>query len=177
MSRATSIVSKGAPAATDGVVGLPAVVVAEVAPVEAGSVEAAAELNGLVSISLVLVERSAVATRVTSRTSRPTRATVATRGETCQDAISGDQGTNNGGHRRDYLLGHRDKDLILTPVRVNDVGLVRGEHRARGDAPMQVTSMFFKKTASTKLDDPVLQESLRKFKGKFVDARAKAVAE
>jgi L-lactate dehydrogenase complex protein LldF len=42
---------------------------------------------------------------------------------------------------------------------------------------MQVTSMFFKKTASMKLDDPALQESLRKFKGKFVDARAKAVAE
>ena len=42
---------------------------------------------------------------------------------------------------------------------------------------MQVTSMFFKKTASMKLDDPVLQESMRKFKGKFVDARAKAVAE
>jgi len=42
---------------------------------------------------------------------------------------------------------------------------------------MQVTSMFFKKTASMKLDDPVLQESLRKFKGKFVEARAKAVAE
>ncbi|APV49891.1 iron-sulfur cluster-binding protein [Betaproteobacteria bacterium GR16-43] len=42
---------------------------------------------------------------------------------------------------------------------------------------MQVTSMFFKKTASMKLDDPVLQESLRKFKGKFVDARARAVAE
>lgn len=37
--------------------------------------------------------------------------------------------------------------------------------------------MFFKKTASMKLDDPVLQESLRKFKGRFVEARAKAVAE
>ena len=42
---------------------------------------------------------------------------------------------------------------------------------------MQVTSMFFKKTATMKLDDPVLQESMRKAKGKFVDARAKAVAE
>ncbi len=42
---------------------------------------------------------------------------------------------------------------------------------------MQVTSMFFKKTASLKLDDPALQENLRRFRGKFVEARAKAVAE
>ena len=42
---------------------------------------------------------------------------------------------------------------------------------------MQVKSMFFKQSASMKLDDPALQESLRKFKGKFVDARARAVAE
>ncbi|QJR12423.1 Lactate utilization protein B [Usitatibacter rugosus] len=42
---------------------------------------------------------------------------------------------------------------------------------------MQVKSMFFKQSASMKLQDPVLQESLRKFKGKFVEARARAVAE
>ena len=42
---------------------------------------------------------------------------------------------------------------------------------------MQVQSMFFKKTASMKLEDPVLQHNLRKARGKFVDARAKAVAE
>ncbi len=42
---------------------------------------------------------------------------------------------------------------------------------------MQVRSMFFKKTASMKLEDPVLQGNLKRAKGKFVDARARAVAE
>lgn len=42
---------------------------------------------------------------------------------------------------------------------------------------MQVQSMFFKRTASMKLDDPVLQRNLRTAKGKFVDARAKVVHE
>ncbi len=42
---------------------------------------------------------------------------------------------------------------------------------------MKVTSMYFKKSASMTLEDPALQENLRRFKGKFVDARAKAVAE
>ena len=42
---------------------------------------------------------------------------------------------------------------------------------------MQVQSMFFKRTASMKLDDPVLQRNMRQAKGKFVDARAKGVAE
>ena len=42
---------------------------------------------------------------------------------------------------------------------------------------MQVQSMFFKKTASMKLDDPVLQANMRRAKGKFVDGRAKAVTE
>lgn len=42
---------------------------------------------------------------------------------------------------------------------------------------MQVQSMFFKRTASMKLDDPVLQRNLRTAKGKFVDARAKVVGE
>ena len=36
--------------------------------------------------------------------------------------------------------------------------------------------MFFKETASMKLDDAVLQNNLRKAKGKFVDGRAKAIA-
>ena len=42
---------------------------------------------------------------------------------------------------------------------------------------MEVQSMFFKKTASMKLDDAVLQNNMKKAKGKFVDGRAKAVAE
>ena len=42
---------------------------------------------------------------------------------------------------------------------------------------MQVQSMFFKRTASMKLDDPVLQRNMRAAKGKFVDGRAKGVAE
>jgi L-lactate dehydrogenase complex protein LldF len=42
---------------------------------------------------------------------------------------------------------------------------------------MQVQSMFFKKTASAKLDDAVLQANMRTAKGKFVDGRAKVVAE
>jgi L-lactate dehydrogenase complex protein LldF len=42
---------------------------------------------------------------------------------------------------------------------------------------MQIKSMFFKQTASMKLDDAVLQAAMKKAKGKFVDGRAKAVAE
>ncbi|QJR16196.1 LutB/LldF family L-lactate oxidation iron-sulfur protein [Usitatibacter palustris] len=42
---------------------------------------------------------------------------------------------------------------------------------------MRVQSMFFKKNATEKLDDAVLQRNLRTAKGKFVDGRAKAVAE
>ena len=42
---------------------------------------------------------------------------------------------------------------------------------------MQVQSMFFKRNASMKLDDPVLQGNMRAAKGKFVDGRARAVAE
>jgi L-lactate dehydrogenase complex protein LldF len=37
--------------------------------------------------------------------------------------------------------------------------------------------MFFKRTASMKLDDPVLQRNMKTAKGKFVDGRAKGVAE
>ncbi len=42
---------------------------------------------------------------------------------------------------------------------------------------MQVQSMFFKQRASEKLGDELLQGNMRKAKGKFVDGRAKAVAE
>jgi len=42
---------------------------------------------------------------------------------------------------------------------------------------MQVQSMFFKRNASLKLDDAVLQGNMRNAKGKFVDGRARAVAE
>ena len=42
---------------------------------------------------------------------------------------------------------------------------------------MQVQSMFFKRTSSMKLDDPVLQRNMKKAKGKFVDLRAKSVVE
>src|SRR5512139_3507456 len=42
---------------------------------------------------------------------------------------------------------------------------------------MQIQSMFFKQRASEKLDDALLQGNMRKAKGKFVDGRAKAVAE
>ena len=42
---------------------------------------------------------------------------------------------------------------------------------------MQVQSMFFKQRASAKLDDAVLQRNMKKAKGKFVDLRARAVAE
>ena len=41
---------------------------------------------------------------------------------------------------------------------------------------MQVNSMFFKETASLKLNDAVLQTALKKAKGKFVDGRAVSVA-
>ncbi len=41
---------------------------------------------------------------------------------------------------------------------------------------MQVTSMFFKQTASAKLNDAVLQKAMKKAKGKFVDGRAESVA-
>jgi L-lactate dehydrogenase complex protein LldF len=37
--------------------------------------------------------------------------------------------------------------------------------------------MFFKRTASMKLDDPVLQHNMKTAKGKFVDGRAKALLE
>jgi L-lactate dehydrogenase complex protein LldF len=37
--------------------------------------------------------------------------------------------------------------------------------------------MFFKRTASMKLDDPVLQRNMKTAKGKFVDGRAKGVRE
>jgi L-lactate dehydrogenase complex protein LldF len=40
-----------------------------------------------------------------------------------------------------------------------------------------VQSMFFKQTASAKLNDAVLQRNLKKAKSKFVDGRAKGVAE
>ncbi|MBL8510842.1 MAG: iron-sulfur cluster-binding protein [Betaproteobacteria bacterium] len=42
---------------------------------------------------------------------------------------------------------------------------------------MQVQSMFFKKTAGLKLNDPVLQNAMKRAKGKFVDGRAAGVAE
>ena len=42
---------------------------------------------------------------------------------------------------------------------------------------MQVTSMFFKQTASMKLNDPVLQAALQKAKGKFVDGRARSLVD
>jgi L-lactate dehydrogenase complex protein LldF len=42
---------------------------------------------------------------------------------------------------------------------------------------MQVQSMFFKRNASTQLDDAVLQRNLKAAQGKFVDGRAKAVRE
>ncbi len=42
---------------------------------------------------------------------------------------------------------------------------------------MQVQSMHFKQTASTKLNDAVLQKALKKSKSKFVDGRALGVAE
>ncbi len=42
---------------------------------------------------------------------------------------------------------------------------------------MQVRSMFFKQSASMKLDDPVLQRNLRAARGKFVDGRAKSIRE
>ena len=42
---------------------------------------------------------------------------------------------------------------------------------------MQVHSMHFKQTASDKLNDAVLQNAMKKAKGKFVDGRAKGVAE
>ena len=41
---------------------------------------------------------------------------------------------------------------------------------------MQVNSMFFKETASVKLNDAVLQTAMKKAKGKFVDGRAVSVA-
>lgn len=41
---------------------------------------------------------------------------------------------------------------------------------------MQVNSMFFKQTASVKLNDAVLQTAMKKAKGKFVDGRAVSVA-
>ncbi len=41
---------------------------------------------------------------------------------------------------------------------------------------MQVQSMFFKETASLKLNDAVLQKAMKKAKGKFVDGRAASVA-
>jgi L-lactate dehydrogenase complex protein LldF len=42
---------------------------------------------------------------------------------------------------------------------------------------MQVQSMFFKQTASVKLNDQVLQNAMKKSKGKFVDGRAKSMLE
>ena len=42
---------------------------------------------------------------------------------------------------------------------------------------MQIQSMHFKQTASAKLNDAVLQKSMKKAKGKFVDGRAIGVAE
>jgi L-lactate dehydrogenase complex protein LldF len=42
---------------------------------------------------------------------------------------------------------------------------------------MQVQSMFFKRTASMKLDDPVLQRNMKTAKHKFVDGRAKGILE
>ncbi|MBL8518584.1 MAG: iron-sulfur cluster-binding protein [Betaproteobacteria bacterium] len=42
---------------------------------------------------------------------------------------------------------------------------------------MQVQSMHFKRNASAKLNDAVLQRNMQKAKGKFVDGRAKAVSE
>jgi L-lactate dehydrogenase complex protein LldF len=40
---------------------------------------------------------------------------------------------------------------------------------------MQVQSMFFKRTASIKLDDAVLQHNMKKARSKFVDGRAKGM--
>jgi L-lactate dehydrogenase complex protein LldF len=42
---------------------------------------------------------------------------------------------------------------------------------------MQVQSMFFKQTASMKLDDPVLQRNMKQSKTKFVDGRARGILE
>ena len=40
---------------------------------------------------------------------------------------------------------------------------------------MQIQSMFFKQTASVKLNDQVLQNAMKKSRGKFVDGRAKSM--
>ena len=40
---------------------------------------------------------------------------------------------------------------------------------------MQIQSMFFKQTASLKLNDQVLQNAMKKSKGKFVDGRARSM--
>ena len=42
---------------------------------------------------------------------------------------------------------------------------------------MQIQSMFFKQRATEKLGDALLQGNMKKAKGKFVDGRARAVAE
>ena len=42
---------------------------------------------------------------------------------------------------------------------------------------MQVSSIHFKATAAKKLHEPVLQKSLERFSERFVDARARAIAE
>jgi hypothetical protein len=41
--------------------------------------------------------------------------------------MSGPQGTDDSGHGIDNLLGHDGEYLVLAPVRVNDIGQIRGE--------------------------------------------------
>jgi hypothetical protein len=41
--------------------------------------------------------------------------------------MSAHQGTDDGGHGTEYLLGHRGENLVLAPIRVNDIRRPRGE--------------------------------------------------
>jgi len=94
--------------------------------------EAEAELTALVSIPLLWVDRSAAATRTTSRAISPTRPAVATREEMFHRPMSAGQSADDGGQGLGYLLGHGGEHLILAPERVDDIGMGR---LARGVEP------------------------------------------
>jgi len=77
--------------------------------------DAVAVLDGLVSIPLVWLDRSAIATRTTSRANSPTRPVVASREEAFDMPMSACQGADDGGHQPDYLLCHGGEHLVLAP--------------------------------------------------------------
>lgn len=80
--------------------------------------EADGELTGVLSLDL-----RAAATRTTLTATNPTRPAVDTRLELFNQPISTGQGADDGRHCPDNLLCHGGEHLVLSPERVDNIGL------------------------------------------------------